>query len=68
MEKDPHQHIHKATDKRLAEMLRSIICLRDASGRCYFQNQHEAIEIVNEAAIRLENYQPRETFNHESFE
>lgn len=68
MEKDPHQHIHQATDKRLAEMLRSIICLRDASGRCYFQNPHEAIEIVNEAAIRLENYQPRETFNHESFE
>ena len=67
MEKDQHQHIHQATDKRLAEMLRSIICLRDASGRYYFQNPHEAIEIVNEAARRLENYQPRETFNHEAF-
>ena len=68
MSNNPNQHILQATDKRLAEMLRSIICLRDASGRCYFQNPHEAIEIVNEAARRLENYQPRETFNHEAFE
>ncbi len=65
---NPNQHITTVTNKRLAEMLRSIICLRDTSGRYYFQNPHEAIEIVNEASRRLENYQPREIFNHEAFE
>ena len=68
MDKDPYQQIHHATDKHLAELLRGIIAMKDASGRCYFQNPHEAIEIVNEAARRLENYQPREIFNHEAFE
>ena len=68
MDKDPYQHIHQATDKRLAELLRGIIAMKDASGRCYFQKPQEAIEIVCEAACRLENYQPREIFNHEAFE
>ena len=68
MDKDPYQHIHHATDKHLAELLRGIIAMKDANGLCYFQKPQEAIEIVGEVARRLENYQPRETFNHEAFE
>ena len=68
MDKDPYQHIHHATDKHLAELLRGIIAMKDANGLCYFQKPQEAIEIVGEAARRLENYQPREIFNHEAFE
>lgn len=59
--------ITNATNVQLAEMLQSLICMRDASGRCYFQNPQEAIEIVQECARRL-RIKPRETFNHEAFE
>lgn len=60
-------HITNASNVELAEMLQSIIAMRDTSGRCYFQNPQEAIEIVQECARRL-RINSIETFNHEAFE
>lgn len=59
-----NEHIAHATNERLAEMLQSLICMKDASGRCYFQNPNEAIEIVDEAARRL-RIPPYKTFQDE---
>ena len=69
MEKDPHQHIHQATDKRLAEMLKKFNCWRRdyQVGMPMPFSAEELGVILDEAARRLENYQPRETFNHEQF-
>ena len=70
MSNNLNQHITTATDKRLAEMLKEFNHWR----RTYDEGMpmpftHEELgTILDEAARRLENYQPRETFNHEAFE
>lgn len=70
MSNNPNQHITTATDKRLAEMLRQFNCWRRdyQVGMPMPFSAEELGIILDEAARRLENYQPRETFNHEAFE
>ena len=70
MSNDPNQHILQATDKRLAEMLRQLNQWRRGyeDGIPMPFSVKELGIIIDEAARRLENYQPRETFNHEAFE
>lgn len=62
MDKDTYAHIHQATDKRLAEMVTFV------TDHYSSVMTHEENETLREAARRLENYQPREIFNHEAFE
>lgn len=64
------QHITTATDKRLAEMLKEFNHWRriyDEGMPMPFSAEELGV-ILDEAARRLENYQPHETFNHEAFE
>lgn len=70
MSNNPNQHILQATDKRLAEMLRQLNQWRRSyeSGMPMPFTAEELGVILDEAARRLENYQPREIFNHEAFE
>lgn len=74
MDKDPYQYIHQATDKHLAEMIRTHNAWRrgdppyDEPGAIYPFTASEVGVILDEAARRLENYQQREIFNHEAFE
>ena len=74
MSNNPNQHITMATNKRLAEMIRVHNMWRrgdppyDEPGAIYPFTAQEVCVILDEAARRLENYQPRETFNHEAFE
>jgi hypothetical protein len=70
MSNNPNQHILQATDKRLAEMLRQLNQWRRSyeSGMPMPFTAEELGVIIDEAARRLESYQPRETFNHEAFE
>ena len=70
MSNNPNQHILQATDKRLAEMLRQLNQWRRSyeSGMPMPFTAEELGVIIDEAARRLENYQQRETFNHEAFE
>lgn len=66
----PQDDIRNVTNTRLAEMLRCIVCMKDANGRIYFEKQQEASEIVCEAARRLRNideYIPTTHFNSEDF-
>ena len=74
MSNNPYQHITTATNKRLAEMIRVHNMWRrgeppyDEPGAIHPFTAQELGIILDEAARRLENYQPRETFNHEAFE
>lgn len=73
--KDKFEHIHHATDKRLAEMIRTHNAWRrgdppyDEPGEAIYPFTGEEVGVIlDEAARRLENYQPREIFNHEQFD
>lgn len=70
MSNNPYQHITTATDKKLAEMLKQFNHWRRGyeDGMPMPFSVKELGIIIDEAARRLENYQPRETFNHEAFE
>lgn len=57
--KDPYEHIHMATNERLAEML-------NIDAIYYDLKYGEAKAIVEEAAARLRE-KHKEPFNHEAF-
>lgn len=70
--KDPFEHIHNATNERLAEMLEdwSKEMHTILTDNFKLQTVHkfgEHIEILNEAARRL-RIPPHITFNHEYFD
>lgn len=58
--KDPYEHIHNATNDKLAEML-------DIDAIYHDLTYGEAKEIVKEAAERLRT-KHKEPFNNEAFE
>lgn len=57
--KDPYEHIHMATNERLAEMIEAE-CLPDTELTVI------GTELVKEAAARLRE-RHKEPFNHEAF-
>lgn len=57
---DNYEHIHWATNARLADLIRSI-------GTDTNLEQDEVSEIHKEAATRLEAFDRRPFFNHEQF-
>lgn len=59
--KDNYEHIHQATDKRLAEMITFV------ADKYSLKITNDENETLREAARRLESYQPREIFNSEQF-
>ena len=63
--KNPYEHIHWATNARLAEMLTESMVQKQGD-----YSPEECIEICKEAALRLKNFDkaPRIPFNHEQFE
>ena len=70
MSKNQYTHITSATDKSLAEMLRNFNHWRRGYevGMPMPFSAEELGVIIDEAALRLENHQPRDIFNHEAFE